>query len=500
MIRVLRLVPMLAFALALGAEARAADTKAVVAEIEAHDKAFLAAYENGETKKMKTELAKAVALGEKNGLGSDAVMADTYVLAAIFSVDGNDDAKAGVREFVKALKIKADVAIPKGMATSGVKAALKQAKVELGLLPKDGAAPVASGGTPSTAKAAEAEKSEPAEKTEKAKSSEKDQEKQDKAQQAKQEQKEKEAREEHERQAKQEEQARAEQAKQEQAKQDKQKKELAQRDRASKAESDKQLAEARARIEQLEKDKADRDKQLADAKARVQQLEKDKADRDKQLADSRARAPQQEKERADRDKQLADLRARNQQLDKDKADRDKQLADLRARNQQLDKQLAETRAQQSKDREALDKIAHDKQVADAQARDAENKKRQEREQRERQFAGPELPAHQREALTCAIPDDAPLRTDLFVHCVARANVKAKSIVFYYRAGSAHYYSVPMERTTKGWYAAIVPGVRVVGKVLQYYAEALDGREAVVANNGKENSPNILSLHPGGPKS
>ena len=453
MIRALKVAPVLAFtlALALGGPARAADTKAVVAEIEGHDKAFLAAYENGETKKMKTEIAKAVALGEKNGLGSDAVMADTYVLAAIYAVDGNDDAKAGVREFVKALKIKADVAIPKGMATSGVKAALKQAKVELGLLPKDGAAPAvaaAPAGKPAeTSKPAEGEKSEPADKAEKAKTGEKEQEK------AQQEKQERERQAKQQEQAKQEqakqEQARAEQAKQEQAraeqaKQDKLQKEVAQKDKASKAESDKQLADARARIQQLEKDKADRDKQLADGRAHTQQLERDRAAQDKQLADVRAQA--------------------------------------------------------GKDREALDKIAHDKQVADTQARDAENKKRQEREQRERQFAGPEMPARLREALTCEVPDEAPLRTDLFVHCVARPNVKAKSIIFYYRAGSAHYFSVPMERTAKGWYAAIVPGVRVVGKVLQYYAEALDGRESVVANNGKETSPNILSLRPGGPRS
>jgi len=60
----------LALVLALAKAARAADTKAV-AEVEAHDKAFLTAYENGETKKMKTEIAKAVSLGEKGGLGAD---------------------------------------------------------------------------------------------------------------------------------------------------------------------------------------------------------------------------------------------------------------------------------------------------------------------------------------------------------------------------------------------------------------------------------------------
>ena len=73
-----------------------------------------------------------MSLGEKNGLGADPVMADTYVLAAILDVDGNEDTKAGVRDFVKALKIRPDVAIPKGMATSSVKLALKQARAQLG--------------------------------------------------------------------------------------------------------------------------------------------------------------------------------------------------------------------------------------------------------------------------------------------------------------------------------------------------------------------------------
>jgi hypothetical protein len=110
-----------------------------------------------------------------------------------------------------------------------------------------------------------------------------------------------------------------------------------------------------------------------------------------------------------------------------------------------------------------------------------------------------MPSHISEGLHCEVPDDAPLRTDLFVHCVARPSLKARTFVFYYRAGTAHYTSVTMERTAKGWYAAIVPGAHVVGKVLQYYAQALDGREAVVATNGKEASPNILTLHPAGPR-
>jgi len=438
----------LALAFTLAASARAAEPK-VVAEIEAHDKAFLAAYENGETKKMKSEIGKAVALGEKNGLASDPMMADTYVLAAIFDVDGNDNAKAGVRDFVKALKLKADVAIPKGMATSGVKAALKQAREELGLLPKEGAGAVA-------AKTAEAPPKEqaaetPPEKTDKAEKADDGADKAKEAERTKQEQK---AQQERDKQAA---DAKAREDHERQADKDKQ---------------DKQLAAANARVAQLEKDKADKDKQLAAANARVAQLEKDKADRER-----------------DRTGKLADK-------DKQLADKDKQLADK-------DKQLADLRAQASKDREALDKIARDKQAAEAQARADETKRKQAQQERERLFAGPELPRSLREPLTCAVPDEAPLRADIYVHCVARGNLKAKSIIFYYRTtvgGTSKYFTAPMERTSKGWYAAVVPGARVFGKVLQYYAEALDGREAVVARNGKESSPNILTLRPTAPRS
>ena len=51
----------------------------------------------------------------------------------------------------------------------------------------------------------------------------------------------------------------------------------------------------------------------------------------------------------------------------------------------------------------------------------------------------------------------------------------------------------MERTSKGWYAAVIPAARLVGKSLQYYAQAFDARESVAATNGKESSPNILML-------
>jgi len=453
--RVTVAITVVAFAVGEAGAARAADAQAAAAQVAAHNKAFIAAYEAGNTNKMKSESAKAVALGEKNGLVGNAVMADAYVLEAILEVDGKDNTPAGVRAFGKALKIKPDVAIPEGMATSSVKAALKQARAAAGLEPKEkpAAAPVATAAEV-TPKAPEALAPAPAAATAAAKAEPK---------------------------------TRVKETTKEADK------EAAAPKVVETGEADKQVATLSARVAQLEKDKADRDKQLADAKAHAAELERDKAERDKQLAALTARTAQLEKDKADRDRQVAD--------------RDREIGDAKTRAQQLerdkvqsDKQLADARAAESKERDARETIEHERQVAEAQQKEAAAKRQQEQQDRERLFVGPAMPTHLTEPLHCEVPDEAPLRTDLFVHCVARPNVKARTIVFHYRAGEAHYDSVRMERTAKGWYAAIVPGARVVGKSMQYYVEALDARDGVVARNGKEGSPNILSLRPGAPRS
>jgi hypothetical protein len=472
--RVTIAVTVVAFALGEAHDARAANAQAAAAQVAAHNKAFMAAYEAGNTSKMKSESAKAVALGEKSGLRTNAVMADAYVLAAILEVDGKDNAAAGVRAFGKALKIKPDVAIPKGMATSGVKAALKKARVEAGLEPKDdgakSAAAPASGAPAAASGAATATATEKTTTADKEQTATEEKQAQAKTQEAaaRAEKEQKESAEAKAAEAKAETTSAADKAKDE-----------------AKAKDTKQTAALNARVAELEKDKADRDKQLADARSHAQQLERDKADRDKQLAALSARVAELEKDKADRDKQLADAKGHAQQLEKDEADRDKQLADARA--------------DEAREREAREKVEHEREVAAARERDAAAKKQQEQQERQRLFAGPPLPPRLPEPLHCEVPDEAPLRADLFVHCAARPNVKARSIVFYYRAGTARYTSVVMERTTKGWYAAIVPGVYVVGKSMQYYAEALDARDAVVASNGKETSPNILMLRPGAPR-
>ena len=41
--------------------------------------------------------------------------------------------------------------------------------------------------------------------------------------------------------------------------------------------------------------------------------------------------------------------------------------------------------------------------------------------------------------------------------------------------------------------AVIPASKVQGRLLQYYAEARDSADAVVASNGKASSPNVLTL-------
>jgi hypothetical protein len=471
-------------AISIGA-ARAAD--GVVAQIETHNKNFLAAYEKGATAKMKTEIGKSVALGEKNGLADKpdgkALMADTYVLAAILEVDGNENQAAGVRDFVKALKLKPDVAIPQGMATSPVKTALKEARAQVGAAPKEAAAPVSAGEPKAAAKGDDDKK---ADKADKADDDEKPAATDKKADADKQ----------------------AADKKADADKQAADKKANADKQTADKrADADKQAADKKADADKQAADKkADADKQTADKRADAdkqaanKQARDAKADRDKQLADATKRTTQLEKDKADRDKQLADAKARAAQLEAEKADRDKKISELNTRVQQLERQrdereklLAEARAVGAKERDAREKVEQDRAAAAAKVQAAEDKRKHDQQERERLLAGPELPARLPEALHCAIPDEAPAHADLYVHCAARANVKARTIVFYYRVGGAHYTSVTMDRTPKGWYAAFIPAAHVVGKSLQYYAQAFDAHEKVAATNGKESSPNILML-------
>jgi len=452
------------------ARAGAADQQKVAEQIEARNKAAIAAYSAGNLDKMKSGLAKAISLGEENGLGKNAALAKAYLLMGVFEIDGNEDRDAGLRDFVKALRISPDVQIPGGMSTSAVVSAFKQARADAAAEP-----PADEGGKGEVAEKEERALLEPPAASKKSAAADK--------RHVEAEERDREARAERERET--ETRAREKEAKEER---DRQAKDLAKaRESEWKERADKEKLQAEK--DRLQKEKADRDKQLADAKARFQEMEKTRADRDKDLAATRDR---EQKEHADKEKlqgektekerQLADAKARILQLEKDKADRDKQLA--------------ETKESEKREREAKDRAEHAYQWAQTREKDRKSKEDLERTEREKQAAGPDLPGHIPEPLYCALPDETPAGADLYVHCVTQAAFRPKVVAFYFRSsGTSVYNALTLEKSKKGWYTALIPGSRVTGKQLQYYVEARDNREDVAATNGKATSPNVLTLLP-----
>jgi hypothetical protein len=225
-------------------------------------------------------------------------------------------------------------------------------------------------------------------------------------------------------------------------------------------------------------------------------MEKSRTERDKDLAATRDREQKEhaekeklQTEKAEKDRQLADAKARILQLEKDKADRDKQIA--------------ETKESEKREREAKDRAEHAYQWAQTREKDRKSKEDQERAERDKERAehdkqaeGPDLPGHIPEPIYCALPDESPAGTDLYVHCIPQPAFRPKVIAFYFRSsGTSVYNALTLEKSKKGWYTALIPGSRVTGKQLQYYVEARDSRESVAATNGKATSPNVLVLLP-----
>jgi len=520
----------------------AADQKASLEKIKAHYQAAAAAYDDGDFDKTKSQLQEAIAIGNSNGLGANKAIAQSYLLFGVLEVAGFKDADAGVRYFAKALDISPAIQVPPSMATKAVLAAFERAE-SLPPPPSDTAAAKEPVGKEAVAASdTEVERPKPApsapekkradtgrDRESKRDRDERDDKLVDELAQAKMS----------------ESQAAADKSKLQHEAQEKDKQLAEMKGRVAqlekeKQEQDKQLAEAKGRLQQLDKEKPDKDRQLGESKGRIAQLEKEKQEQDKQLAttkdagrkenetndklkrekletdrqlaDAKARLQQVTKEKLETDQQLAAARDTikrdrdaNDKLEKARAESDRQLADTKGRLQQVTKekleterQLATTRDGEKKERENREKL--EKVWQESQARDKERKTRDEqaRVEREKLADGPDLPTHFSEPITCTVPDEIPAGADLFVHCLPHANVAAKVVALYYRAGGTVLYNATtMERSKKGWYTALIPGSRISGKLLHYYVEARDARQAVAASNGKASSPNIATIRPAG---
>jgi hypothetical protein len=482
----------------------AADQKEALDKIKAHNQAATSAYGASDFEEMKTRLMEAVAIGNESGLAKSKVMAQTYVLLGVLQVDGFKDPETGMRFFAKALAISPSVTVPSGMATKGVKAAFKKAEEEdTGSAEEPDMSRVGrkggdkggdrGGGRDDASEDKKSSVSSLAEKRRAAEQAAADK------KQAEEEKRERDRLMQDLAAAKVGESTSA--AEKEKLKQEKQDRE-------------KQIGESKGRIQQLEKDKAERDKWLADTKAKLEKLEQEKPELVKQLNESKARTQQLEKDKAERDKWLAQLkdsdnkeRAAKDAALKDKADLQKQLADAKARVQQLEKDkadrdqwLAQVKNSEKKEREQREKAEHLAQETAAKEKERRSREEEERKERQREAEGPELPGHIGSPIHCTTPDELPAGYDLYIHCVPQPGSGAKVLSFYYRtSGAVVYNALTLEKSKKGWYAGMIPGGKIAGKLFQYYVEARDGGTKVLATNGKASSPNIATIKLGGKK-
>ncbi len=531
--------------LALGrGSAAAAEAKGSVDKIKVHYQAAAAAYDDGDFEETKSQLQEAISLSKGAGASAGKVVAQSYLLFGVLEVAGFKHPDTGVRYFAKALDLSPAIQVPPSMATKDVLAAFERAENQT----PPAAETTATHEPAHQEPAAQRRRASPSRRS-RGRTGARDLRSRRSAPTAG---------------------ARA-RSKRDREERDKLVDELAQaKIGESQSEADKR---------KLQQDLQDRDRQLAETKGRLAQVEKEKREQDQQLTESRGPGPDAGARRsptktgssarprrawrsskrrswskngswppprmrpAERATPTTSCERRSwratassptprpassssprknrtptsswpprarpssattkptTRLDKAKLESDRQLADAKARLLQLtkekqdtDRQLATTRDGEKKERDSREKL--EKVWQDSQARDKErrNHDEQARLEREKLEEGPALPSHFAEPIYCTVPDEIPAGADLFVHCLPHPNVGAKVVALYYRAGGTVLYNATtMERSKKGWYTAVIPGSRVTGKLLHYYVEARDGRQAVAASNGKAASPNIAMI-------
>jgi hypothetical protein len=451
-----------------------------VDKIVALNKTALAAFAAHDNDKAKDQLMEAVVLGKENGLGMHAAMARTYLHLGVVYVDGFKDSEKGQRYFAMAQKVRSDIELTPSLASPTVKAAFEAARGQSGAKaePAKAEAPKAEPAKAEAPKAEEKPEVPPPEKKE-TKAEARTREKAEKAEAA--------------RQAKLEKEAQAEAARQAKA------------DKTNQILEDARVAKVEQQVSKLQEAMAKSDREAAQ---REQQLRDERDKLTKELAASRASEKQL---KADNDRLQTEERKLQVQLnekDKQLNAKDIQLAEAKAdgkreregreKAEKLDKEnakrIAEAAEREKKEREAREKLEKDRQVAEGKEKERRDREAQERAVRDKLAEGPDLPSDIPQPLTCATTDGV-VGAELFMHCVPQAQVKAKTLVFYYRTpGNAHFDAATMNRGKKGWFTAVVPANRVTGKSLQYYVEARGPKDEVAATNGKPTSPNLVVLH------
>jgi hypothetical protein len=110
---------------------------------------------------------------------------------------------------------------------------------------------------------------------------------------------------------------------------------------------------------------------------------------------------------------------------------------------------------------------------------------------------PDVPATIPQPLYCPTPMEGPPGEEVSLLCLTDSDIPVNRVVAYYRPSTVDtYFTLPMTRSQKGWYSAVIPRERVAGRSLQFYFEAQSDNDYVAHRNGKEESPNIMVLKAG----
>jgi hypothetical protein len=124
------------------------------------------------------------------------------------------------------------------------------------------------------------------------------------------------------------------------------------------------------------------------------------------------------------------------------------------------------------------------------------------QKRERSRPGgeePDVPVSIPQPLYCPIPLEGPPAREVNLRCLTQPEIQVSKVVAYYRpAAGETYIALPMNRTRKGWFSAVIPAGHVTGRSLQFYFEAKGDDEEVSLRNGKMDSPNVIVLKEGAP--
>jgi hypothetical protein len=112
---------------------------------------------------------------------------------------------------------------------------------------------------------------------------------------------------------------------------------------------------------------------------------------------------------------------------------------------------------------------------------------------------PDVPASVPQPLYCPVPIEGPPAQEVNLLCLTQPEIRVSKVVAYYRpAAGETYTAVPMSRSRKGWYSAVIPATQVSGRTLQFYFEAQGDGNDVAVQNGRSDSPNVIVLKEGAP--